>query len=171
MTDETTCSECGGDKPHPRDGGMEICGDCFRDKMGEEGSDEDKGDERESIDVDKPTPLGDALEKVEMTFEAEIDPYGGKENSLEDTHVLADAADAVYDRADTHGAEDCFSTIADLWSDYLDTDVDEGDVCNLMILLKVARNKEGVYTDDNWADIAGYAESGSRVSEGQSDEK
>ena len=82
-----------------------------------------------------------------------------------DTHVLDDAADAVYERADTHGAEDCFATIADMWATYLDVDVDEGDVCNMMILLKVARNKEGVYTDDNWQDIAGYAENGARVSE------
>ena len=31
------------------------------------------------------------------------------------------------------------------------------DVCNMMILLKIARTIESPSTKDNWADIAGYA--------------
>lgn len=31
------------------------------------------------------------------------------------------------------------------------------DVCNMMILLKIARIMENPHIKDNWADIAGYA--------------
>lgn len=86
-----------------------------------------------------------------------------------DTYILDDAIETVYSRPDNHGdPEDSFGTIADLWSGYLDVDVDPADVANLMVLLKVARNREGHYHEDNWVDIAGYAENGARL---ESDER
>ena len=92
------------------------------------------------------------------------------ETWLSDTHVLVDAADAVYERSDEHGEpEDSFARIAALWSGYFDQEIAETDVVNAMILLKVARNREGHYTDDNWTDIAGYAENGARL-DGESDD-
>ena len=50
---------------------------------------------------------------------------------------------------------------AELWNTYLQMmphdGVDGVDVCNLMILLKMARIMEDRYVKDNYADIAGYA--------------
>lgn len=73
---------------------------------------------------------------------------------------FGDVADRIEDRDDVH--EDSFSEIADLWSTYLNEGVDESDVANLMVLLKVARNANGVYEADNYTDIAGYAYWGDR---------
>lgn len=88
----------------------------------------------------------------------------------EDTEILDKAAETVYDRPDTHGEpEDSFATIAEMWNGYLrsedhfDPNVTPTDVANMMILLKVARNSEGHYHEDNYTDIAGYAENGARL--------
>ena len=62
------------------------------------------------------------------------------------------------ERQGTYGnAEDSFSIIAQMWSAYLNTEILSVDVANMMILMKVARNSSGVYKDDNWIDICGYA--------------
>lgn len=62
------------------------------------------------------------------------------------------------ERQGTYGnAEDSFGRIGKLWSAYLNRDVTEEDVANMMILMKVARNASGVYKEDNWIDICGYA--------------
>lgn len=53
--------------------------------------------------------------------------------------------------------EDNFSTIADLWSAYLNREVSSQDVAMMMILLKVARIKNGGGSGDSYVDIAGYA--------------
>jgi hypothetical protein len=42
-------------------------------------------------------------------------------------------------------------------NEYLNVQVDGVDVCNLMILLKIARIMESRIVKDNYADIAGYA--------------
>jgi len=165
--DAQTCDENGCD--NETDGKMDVCGDCYREKMSAETSGDTFDDDDSNGFINTDTAYS-----AEMTIDPSDDfiewlggKYGDDDNESDaDTHVLDDAADAVYERADTHGAEDCFGTIADMWATYLDTDVDEGDVCNMMILLKVARNKEGVYTDDNWEDIAGYSESGARCTSG-----
>lgn len=60
-------------------------------------------------------------------------------------------------------AEDSFDTIAKLWSAYLNTPINSADVANMMILMKVARNSSGVYKDDNWIDICGYAALGGEI--------
>ena len=60
-------------------------------------------------------------------------------------------------------AEDSFGVIAGLWSAYLGKDISSADVANMMILMKVARNSSGVYQDDNWIDICGYAALGGEI--------
>lgn len=68
------------------------------------------------------------------------------------------------DREGTYGkAEDSFSRIAELWSVFLDKKIYSSDVANMMILMKVARNMGGVYKDDNWVDICGYAALGGEI--------
>jgi hypothetical protein len=48
-----------------------------------------------------------------------------------------------------------------LWTTYLNlrdtTHISGIDVCNMMILLKMARTMQNVLVKDNYADIAGYA--------------
>jgi hypothetical protein len=87
-----------------------------------------------------------------------------------DTYVLQEAIQTVYERPDTHGKpEDTFTAIAGLWNEFLvaggvrDPNLDGEDVANMMVLLKVARNAEGHYHEDNYTDIAGYAENGARL--------
>ena len=53
--------------------------------------------------------------------------------------------------------EDNFKAIADLWSAYLNRDISPQDVAMMMILLKVARIKNGGGSGDSYVDIAGYA--------------
>lgn len=79
--------------------------------------------------------------------------------------ILDTARDAVTrDRAATHGpAERTFTAIAELWSVYLDMPVNDADVANLMILLKVARARGNPGHADNWVDIAGYAACGGEL--------
>lgn len=68
-------------------------------------------------------------------------------------------------------AEDSFSIIAKMWSAYLGKAVDASDVANMMVLMKVARNANGVYKDDNWIDICGYAALGGEIQSKDSEEK
>ena len=86
-----------------------------------------------------------------------------------DTHVLEEAIETVFDRPDTHGEpEDSFRTIAGLWNAYRgfpEDHITPEDVANMMILMKVARNSEGHYHEDNYVDIAGYAENGARLNQ------
>lgn len=68
------------------------------------------------------------------------------------------------ERQGTYGSpEDSFQVIADFWSAYLKKDLTPHDVANMMILLKIARNAGGVYKDDNWIDICGYAAIGGEL--------
>lgn len=73
--------------------------------------------------------------------------------------VLQKAIRAVsYDREAEYGSpESNFELTADLWSDYLRTDITMHDVAIMMILLKVARATHGESHEDNYIDIAGYA--------------
>lgn len=50
-----------------------------------------------------------------------------------------------------------FNKIAKLWSAYLGLDISTADVAHMMILMKVSRATTGVYHEDNYVDIAGYA--------------
>lgn len=68
------------------------------------------------------------------------------------------------ERQGTYGkAENSFAVIAQLWTAYLGRDLSSADVANMMILMKVARNSSGVYKDDNWIDICGYAALGGEI--------
>lgn len=68
------------------------------------------------------------------------------------------------ERQGTYGkAENGFARIATLWSGYLGRDIKPEDVANMMILMKVVRNASGVYKDDNWVDICGYAALGCEI--------
>lgn len=68
------------------------------------------------------------------------------------------------ERQGTYGhAEDSFGVIAKLWSAFLGKELSSADVANMMILMKVARNSSGVYKDDNWIDICGYAALGGEI--------
>lgn len=73
----------------------------------------------------------------------------------EDT--LKQALDAVTIRGEKYGdPEDCFNTIARLWSVYKEDNYTAKDVAIMMILLKIARESND-HKDDNCVDIAGYA--------------
>ena len=64
------------------------------------------------------------------------------------------------DRENTYGSpEDNFELIADFWEVYLSrkSHLNQRDVANMMILLKVARMTTGKFKADNYVDIAGYA--------------
>ena len=68
------------------------------------------------------------------------------------------------ERQGTYGnAENNFAVIAGFWSVYLDKPILPADVANMMILMKVARNSSGVYKEDNWIDICGYAALGGEI--------
>lgn len=67
---------------------------------------------------------------------------------------------ACNDRENTYGApEDNFELISEFWSSYLSrkSHLNQRDVANMMILLKVARVATGKFKADNYVDIAGYA--------------
>lgn len=77
--------------------------------------------------------------------------------------VLNTALQRVTAKPQEYGTpENVFGLIADLWSDYLNVGIEPADVANMMILLKIARNKHGK-KDDTWVDIAGYAACGAEV--------
>lgn len=59
--------------------------------------------------------------------------------------------------------ESNFALIATLWSEYLGHVVTEVDVSMMMVLLKVARIKNGGGTGDSFVDIAGYAACGGEI--------
>lgn len=83
--------------------------------------------------------------------------------------VLDKARDIVNgEREGQYGSpEDSFKTIADLWSAYLHKEVTPCDVAQMMILLKIARCRTGVYKDDNYIDICGYAACAAEIAEGK----
>ena len=80
-------------------------------------------------------------------------------------HILDTAKSIINgERQGTYGkAENSFATIAALWEAYLGVDITSADVANMMILMKVARNSSGVYKEDNWIDICGYAALGGEI--------
>lgn len=81
---------------------------------------------------------------------------------------ILDSAKSIIngEREGTYGeAENSFKAIATLWSGYLEMTISAIDVANLMILMKIARNSTGVYKEDNWIDICGYAALGGEIQE------
>ena len=83
-----------------------------------------------------------------------------------DKNDILDTAKTIIngERQGTYGnAEDNFANIAAFWSTYLNREISSTDVANMMILMKVARNASGVYKDDNYIDICGYAALGGEI--------
>ncbi len=84
--------------------------------------------------------------------------------------VLEEAHDLVNgDRQASYGdASESFERIADFWHAYLKTKlkdtehINAKDVASMMILMKVSRSVTSSKRD-NWVDIAGYAELGSKL--------
>ena len=62
--------------------------------------------------------------------------------------------------------EDNFKLIAELWSIYLRADVSPVDVAMMMSLLKIARISTGVFKEDSFVDLAGYAACGYEIASG-----
>lgn len=69
--------------------------------------------------------------------------------------------------------EDNFSSVAKLWSSYLDIDIVSEDVAIMMCLFKIARLKSSCYeSKDSWVDLIGYAACGGEIAlRGTEDEK
>lgn len=73
------------------------------------------------------------------------------------------------DREKDYGSpEDNFSTIGNLWSDYLygsgkPAFITAKDVAAMLALLKIARIASGHAKADNWVDLAGYAACGGEI--------
>ena len=59
-------------------------------------------------------------------------------------------------RKDYGGVSESFAVISGLWSAYLDREITPHDVCNMMVLMKVSRARNGFHRD-SYVDIAGYA--------------
>lgn len=80
--------------------------------------------------------------------------------------TILDTAKSIIsgERQGTYGKpENSFGVISQLWTAYLGKEVSCADVANMMILLKIARNSSGVYKEDNWIDICGYAALGGEI--------
>lgn len=81
--------------------------------------------------------------------------------------ILDEAKDIIYgDRERTYGAPTKnLKKIAELWSVYLEKEITSSDVCNMMILLKLARLANNPTHLDSIVDIAGYAALHERLKE------
>lgn len=105
-----------------------------------------------------------AYEPWHKTEEAKSNPapqmpygYGGPDP---DPAAILKTAGCIIsgDRAEQHGDYHMnHSNIASLWQGYLGTQITSRDVALMMILLKVARTKEGAHNKDDYIDICGYA--------------
>ena len=68
------------------------------------------------------------------------------------------------ERQDQYGnPEDTFTLIASFWSGYLNTLIEPHEVADMMILLKLAREKGGKGKKDNSVDLIGYAALGASM--------
>lgn len=82
--------------------------------------------------------------------------------------ILEEAHETIYgDRECTYGdPSKNLRTIASMWSAYLDKEITYQDVCNMMVLMKVARLKNTPNHRDSLVDIAGYTALQDRVNRG-----
>ena len=83
------------------------------------------------------------------------------------TEILHEAESCICGQCeqDYGSPESNFEIIANLWSDYLDAEIPALDVAMMMVLLKVARIKNGGGSGDSFVDIAGYAACGGEIHE------
>ena len=84
---------------------------------------------------------------------------------MERKEILGEAERCVCgQREQDYGSpESNFAIIAKLWGGYLDTEISTVDVAMMMVLLKVARIKNGGGSGDSFVDIAGYAAVGGEL--------
>lgn len=111
-------------------------------------------------------PNGDG-KTFTMSFEsAKVDDLDIEPETVsERARILREAEENICgQREQDYGSpENNFQLIADLWSDYLGTKVSSIDVAMMMVLLKVARIKNGGGSGDSFVDIAGYAACGGEI--------
>lgn len=95
----------------------------------------------------------------------EPDWYGCNDAPTE--NILTEAERIVYgDREQTYGTPaKTLNQIARLWSAYLDTEITAHEVCDMMILLKIARLQNNPEHRDSLVDVAGYAALKERIQE------
>jgi hypothetical protein len=85
--------------------------------------------------------------------------------------VLDIAKHTVVKREEEYGdAGDVIRHIADLWMAYLDRPILATDVCNMMVLLKIARAHSSPTLNDHWIDMAGYAALGGEIGEARDEQ-
>ena len=86
-------------------------------------------------------------------------PYGRGGPDPDPAAILKTAECIISgDRAEQHGDYHMnHANIASLWQGYLGTQITSRDVALMMVLLKVARTKEGEHNKDDYIDICGYA--------------
>ncbi len=78
--------------------------------------------------------------------------------------LLQKVQGVIEDRDKSHGDfKKNFTHIAESWSKYLGKTLHPQDVAMMMILLKIARIKDGEYNEDDWIDIIGYANLGGQL--------
>lgn len=69
-----------------------------------------------------------------------------------------------YQKKEQYGEpENNFELISLLWSNYIGTIIDKKDVACMMCLFKIARIKTGIYMEDNFIDLIGYAACGNEL--------
>lgn len=107
------------------------------------------------------------LSNGDGTFTMKINSVG-----LDDEPEISKRAEILHEaehcicgqREQDYGSpESNFEIIANLWSDYLDAEITALDVAMMMVLLKVARIKNGGGSGDSFVDIAGYAACGGEI--------
>jgi len=92
------------------------------------------------------------------TYAQEQVEYLTEEKVISRGDILLKAHDVINgERQDQYGnPEDCFSTIAALWSIYSGRATSGHDVAVMMALLKIARARNGRYHEDDYVDACGY---------------
>jgi len=95
------------------------------------------------------------------------EPYEHARNDAPIENILTEAERIVYgDRERTYGTPaKNLNQIARLWSAYLDTEITAHEVCDMMILLKIARLQNNPEHRDSLVDVAGYAALKERIQE------
>jgi len=80
------------------------------------------------------------------------------------TEILTEADNLINgDRQKDYGTpQENFGAIAAMWSAYLGHDVSPTDVCHLMVLLKIARLRNGPHVDSS-VDACGYTALGGEL--------
>ena len=71
--------------------------------------------------------------------------------------------------------EDSFKCIGQMWNAYLGRrlmkKLSSSDVAAMMALLKIARISSGIYSEDSWIDLAGYAACGGECASYEQEDK